>query len=131
MNSITLIGRLTKDPEIKYIGENGIPVAKFTLAVDRNNKRDNTYQNTDFINIEAWREATDICISSLFKGSLVSINGVLRIDEYKDKEGNRKQMTKVSTNHIQLLRHSTKIHNGNNIFNDVEGVNLENVALPF
>ena len=67
MNSIILVGRLTKDPDIKYIGDKGIPVAEFRVAVDRNNKRDNRYQNTDFINIQAWKDAADISINKLKK----------------------------------------------------------------
>lgn len=131
MNSIILVGRLTKDPDIKYIGEKGIPVAEFRVAVDRNNKRDNRYQNTDFINIQAWKDAADISINKLKKGSLVTIIGSLRIEEFYDKEGKKQYMTRVSTNNIQLLQHSKRIINGDEIFNSSSSIDADKIALPF
>lgn len=131
MNSIILVGRLTRDPDIKYIGENGIPVANFTLAVNRNSKKENKYKNTDFINIEAWRDAADISINKLQRGSLVSITGSLRIDEYINKEGKKQYIAKVSTNNIQLLQQSNKVISAKDIFEGSNNVDLDKVALPF
>lgn len=131
MNSIILVGRLTKDPEIQYIGEKAIPVAKFTLAVSRNIKKENRPQKTDFIKIEAWREAVGICSDKLKKGSLVSVTGELRIDEYKDKEGNNKYMTKVTTYNVNLLEHNKTQFNGIDIFKNENSVKVDEAALPF
>lgn len=131
MNSIILVGRLTRNPDIKYIGENRIPVANFTLAVDRNNKKDSKYKTADFINIQAWREATDISINKLKKGSLVSITGSLRIDEFTNKEGKKQYITRVNTSNIQLLQHSSKIINSPDIFEDTSNIDIDKIALPF
>lgn len=131
MNSIILVGRLTRNPDIKYIGESGIPVANFTLAVNRNSKKESKYKNTDFINIEAWRDAADISINKLQKGSLVSITGSLRIDEYINKEGKKQYIAKVSTGNIQLLQQSNKVISAKDIFEGSTNVDLDKVALPF
>ena len=131
MNSIILVGRLTKDPEIKYIGEKGIPVANFILAVDRKIKNGSKYQKTDFIKIEAWKESVEICINKLKKGSLISLTGELRIDEYKDKEGKNKYITKVITYNINLLKQGKNQFNGIDIFKNDDKVALNESALPF
>ena len=131
LNSIILVGRLTKDPDIKYIGEKGIPVANFILAVDRKIKKDSKYQKTDFIKIEAWKEAVDVCINKLKKGSLISVTGELRIDEYKDKDGKNKYITKVITYNVNLLEHSKKQFSGIDIFKDDNKTTLDEYVLPF
>lgn len=131
MNSIILLGRLTRDPEIKYIGEKGIPVANFTIAVDRKLKKESKGQKTDFIKIEAWREAADLAIDRFKKGSLVSVTGELRIDEYKDNNGNNKYMTKVTTYKVHLLEHSKKIFSGNDVFKLDEKNSIDEATLPF
>lgn len=131
MNSIILVGRLTKNPEIRYIGERGIPVAKFTLAVDRKSKKGSINKKTDFINIEAWQDAVDICAKMFLKGSLVSVTGTLRIDEYEDKQGNRRYMTKVYTSNVQLLQYNKNSFNRDDLFKEDNNIDLDKVALPF
>lgn len=129
MNSVILIGRLTKDPQIKYIGEKNTMVANFRLAVDRNLKEENIKQKTDFINIEAWRTLADIC-NNFKKGDLVSIKGKLRIDEYLDKEGNKKYMTKIIAYEAKLLEHSKNYLNGSDVFTE-ENINIDEAYIPF
>ncbi|GAA0712656.1 single-stranded DNA-binding protein [Paraclostridium ghonii] len=130
MNSVILVGRLTKDPEIKYIGDKNIPVANFILAVDRKLKKESKGQRTDFIRIEAWREAADICANTFKKGNLVSVKGELRIDEYLDKEENKKYITKITTYNVTLLEHFKKQLNGVDIF-EGEHANIDEATLPF
>lgn len=130
MNSVILVGRLTKDPEVKYVGEKNILVTNFTLAVDRKSKKESKGQKTDFIRIEAWKEAADICANKIKKGNLVSIKGELRIDEYLDKEENRRYSTKITTYNVTLLEHSKKQVNGIDIF-EGEKVNMDEAMLPF
>lgn len=130
MNSVILVGRLTKDPEIKYVGEKNILVTNFTLAVDRKSKKESKGQKTDFIRIEAWKEAADICANKIKKGNLVSVKGELRIDEYLDKEENRRYSTKITTYNVTLLEHSKKQVNGIDIF-EGEKVNMDEAMLPF
>ena len=103
MNTINLIGRLTKDPELKYIQGSGNAVARFTIAVDRGfTKKDGT-KETDFINIEVWNKSAENCANYIAKGSLVGVTGSLRIDNYKDQQGEYKSFTKVLANNIQFL----------------------------
>lgn len=130
MNSVILVGRLTKDPEVKYVGEKNILVTNFTLAVDRKSKKESKGQKTDFIRIEAWKEAADICANKIKKGNLVSVKGELRIDEYLDKEENRRYSTKITTYNVTLLEHGKKQVNGIDIFED-EKVNMDEAMLPF
>ncbi|MBS6507259.1 MAG: single-stranded DNA-binding protein [Paraclostridium bifermentans] len=130
MNSVILVGRLTKDPEVKYVGEKNILVTNFTLAVDRKSKKESKGQKTDFIRIEAWKEAADICANKIKKGNLVSVKGELRIDEYLDKEENRRYSTKITTYNVTLLEHSKKQVNGIDIF-EGEKVNMDEAVLPF
>lgn len=130
MNSVILVGRLTKDPEVKYVGEQNILVTNFTLAVDRKSKKESKGQKTDFIRIEAWKEAADICANKIKKGNLVSVKGELRIDEYLDKEENRRYSTKITTYNVTLLEHSKKQVNGIDIF-EGEKVNMDEAMLPF
>lgn len=130
MNSVILVGRLTKDPEVKYVGEKSILVTNFTLAVDRKSKKESKGQKTDFIRIEAWKEAADICANKIKKGNLVSVKGELRIDEYLDKEENRRYSTKITTYNVTLLEHSKKQVNGIDIF-EGEKVNMDEAVLPF
>lgn len=130
MNSVILVGRLTKDPEVKYVGEKNILVTNFTLAVNRKSKKESKGQKTDFIRIEAWKEAADICANKIKKGNLVSIKGELRIDEYLDKEENRRYSTKITTYNVTLLEHSKKQVNGIDIF-EGEKVNMDEAMLTF
>ena len=103
MNTINLIGRLTKDPELKYIQGTGNAVARFTIAVDRGfTKKDGT-KETDFINIEVWNKSAENCSNYIAKGSLVGVTGSLRIDNYKDQQGEYKSFTKVLASNIQFL----------------------------
>ncbi|KKY01423.1 hypothetical protein VN21_08835 [Paraclostridium benzoelyticum] len=129
MNSVILVGRLTKDPEVKYVGEKNILVTNFTLAVDRKLKKESKGQKTDFIRIEAWKEAADICANKIKKGNLVSVKGELRIDEYLDKEENRRYSTKITTYNVTLLEHNKKQINGIDIF-EGEKVNMDEAMLP-
>lgn len=131
MNSIILVGRLTKNPDIKYIGKDGIPVANFTVAVNRNNKKDSKYQSTDFINIQAWREAAETSITKLKRGSMVSITGSLRIDEFINIEGKKQYITRVNTSNIQLLQHSNAVINSSEVFKNVDNTDIDKIALPF
>ena len=103
MNTINLIGRLRKDPELKYKQGTGNAVARFTIAVDRGfTKKDGT-KETDFINIEVWNKSAENCANYIAKGSLIGVTGSLRIENYKDQQGEFKSFTKVLASNIQFL----------------------------
>ena len=103
MNTINLIGRLTKDPELKYIQGTGNAVARFTIAVDRGfTKKDGT-KETDFINIVVWRKQAENVCNFLNKGSLVSVEGRLQTGSYDDKDGNKRYTMEVVADSVQFL----------------------------
>jgi single-strand DNA-binding protein len=104
LNKIMLIGNLGKDPEFNVIPD-GTPVAKFSLAVNRNVKgRDGErVKETDWFNIVAWRQLAEICEKYLHKGSKVYIEGRLSIRKYTDKEGIQRTAVEVVASDMQML----------------------------
>lgn len=94
LNKVILLGRLTANPELRHTQSN-IPVASFTLAVDRGYKKDNDAVNTDFINIVTWRGTAEFVSKWFTKGQLVAVSGRLQVRSYKDKDGNNRTATEV------------------------------------
>ncbi len=86
MNSVVLVGRLTKDPELRYIPNSGTPVATFTIAIDRDYKKKDGTKETDFIPIEIIGKAAEFCANHITKGRLVAIQGNLRVDRYQTQD---------------------------------------------
>lgn len=110
MNNISLVGRLTKDPELAQT-QNGIPVCSFTLAV----RRPHTKDVTDFININAWRQSAEYISSYARKGNLVSVNGYLTERKWQDRNGNSRISFEVMADALEICesRPSDGV-NGNN-----------------
>lgn len=103
MNNAVLVGRLTKDPELRYIPGSGTAVATFTLAVNRDfTKKDGT-READFIPIEVMGKAAEFCANYLTKGRLVACNGQIRVDNYQTQTGEWKNFTKVSCRQVDAL----------------------------
>ena len=98
INKIILVGRLTRDPELKEFG-NDKKVCKFSLAVDRRFGK----QETDFVNIDTWNKLAEICDNNLEKGRLVAVEGSLRINQSEDKEGNKRSFTSVNADNVVFL----------------------------
>lgn len=103
LNRIVLIGRLTKDPELKYTPANGVAVATFTLAVNRRFAQQGQQKETDFIPIVVWRAQAENCAKFLGKGSLVALEGRLQLRSYEDREGQRRTATEVVADSVQFL----------------------------
>ncbi|ABI69827.1 single-stranded DNA-binding protein [Syntrophomonas wolfei] len=98
LNRVILIGRLTKDPELRYT-QNGTAVATFTLAVDRKYKR----EETDFIPIVVWAKQAENCANYLNKGSLVAIEGRIQVRTYDNQEGQRRWVTEVVAEDVRFM----------------------------
>jgi len=98
-NKIILVGNLTRDPEIRYVGS-GAAVTKFTLAVNRRSKQ---AEETDFIDIVAWDKLAETCNTYLKKGMSCLVEGRLSIRSYDDKDGNKRKATEVVCNVMQML----------------------------
>ena len=102
MNNVSLVGRLTKDVELKYTGSN-TAVATGTLAVNRQFKSANGEKETDFINIVAWRKTAEILSNYASKGSQIGITGRIQTRNYEGNDGKRVYVTEVVAESINLL----------------------------
>lgn len=102
MNQIILIGRLTRDPELRYLPTTGTPVATFILAVNRDYKDKDGNVPADFIPVEVMGKVADFVMNYITKGRLVAIKGAIRIDRYTKDDENR-TYAKVSAKSIQAL----------------------------
>ena len=117
MNNVVLVGRLTRDPELRYIPGTGTPVATFSIAVDREFTNKEGQREADFINIEVWNKAAENCANYLSKGSLVGVQGSIRVDSYQNQAGEKRNATKIRANRVQFLDSKNKSDNsyrGNN-----------------
>lgn len=95
LNHITIMGRLTKDPKLRYT-QSGTPVASFSLAVDRDfGSRDGGDRQTDFIDIVAWRQTAEFVSKHFTKGRMAVVSGRLQIRGWQDKDGNKHSSTEV------------------------------------
>ncbi|WP_312093422.1 single-stranded DNA-binding protein [Aminipila sp.] len=104
MNNIVLIGRLTKDPEVRYIAETQMAVATFTLAVNRPGKD----KGADFPRITVFGKQAENCERFLTKGRLVGIQGRIQTGSYKNKDGVTVYTTDVVANNVEFLEWGDK-----------------------
>ena len=112
MNKVFLIGRLTRDPELRYTGSN-IPVATFSLAVNRNFSNQNGEREADFFNIVVWRKQAENCKNYLNQGSQVAIEGRLQSRSYDDKDGSKRYVTEVIADNVEFLGSKNSSSNSN------------------
>ena len=102
MNKVVLIGRLTRDPELRYTGNN-TPVASFSLAVNRNYSNQQGEREADFINIVVWRKQAENLAKYQGKGSLIAVEGAYRTDSYTDDIGKTQYRNYVLATNIEYL----------------------------
>ena len=95
MNKVVLMGRLTKDPDVRYTSTNNTLVATFSLAVNRRFAKQGEERQADFINIVAWDKTGEFCSKYFKKGQQVGIIGRLQTRQYDDKDGKRVYVTEV------------------------------------
>lgn len=100
LNHITIMGRLTRDPELRYT-QSQTPVASFTLAVDRDfTSRDSGERQTDFIDVVAWRQTGEFVSKYFTKGSMAVVSGRLQIRDWTDREGNKRRNAEVVADNV-------------------------------
>lgn len=102
MNRTILVGRLTKDPELRYT-PNGVPVATFTLAVNRSFTNAQGEREADFINCVIWRKPAENVANFLSKGSLAGVDGRIQTRNYEGQDGKRVYVTEVLAESVQFL----------------------------
>ena len=102
MNKVLLIGRLTRDPELRYTGTN-LPVASFTVAVNRNFTGANGEREADFIPVIDWRKQAENVKNYISQGSQVAVEGRLQVRSYDDANGQKRYVTEVVADNVQFL----------------------------
>jgi single-strand DNA-binding protein len=102
LNRVVLVGRLTKDPELKYT-PNGVAVCSFTLAVNRPFQNAQGDREADFINCVVWRKPAENVANYLKKGSLAGVDGRLQTRSYENNQGQRVYVTEVMAESVQFL----------------------------
>ena len=122
MNRVELIGRITRDPELRYTGSN-IATTRFTLAVNRPFQGQNGEQGTDFINVVVWRKQAENVKKYVTKGSLVAVEGRIQTGSY-EKDGQRIYTTDVVADSVQFLE--TKSQSQNRVSDDVSPADFVN-----
>lgn len=103
MNKVMLIGRLTRDPELKFTPGTGNAVATFSLAVDRNYVGQSGQREADFINIVCWRKLAEHVANSLGKGRLVAVSGRIETRNYQAQDGSKRYITEIVADEVKFL----------------------------
>ena len=114
MNKVFLIGRLTKDPELRFSSGSGIAVATFGLAVERKYKGQGGERQVDFINIVAWRKLAEHIANYVSKGRLVAISGSIQTRKYQAQDGSNRYVTEVVAEEVKFLDYGKESQNSNN-----------------
>jgi len=143
MNRAILVGRLTKDPELRYT-PNGVAVANFTVAVNRPFKNQAGEQEADFINCVAWRGTAENLANYQKKGNLIGIDGRIQTRSYEGNDGKRRYVTEVIAESVQFLepkkdettkqqsqQKSRMTGEPDSFFDDSESNNIDDSDLPF
>lgn len=102
MNKVVLIGRLTKDPELRFTPGNGTAVTTFTIAIDRRFKREGQNE-ADFIPVVVWGKQAESTANYMNKGRLIGISGRIQTRSYEAKDGTRRYVTEVVAEEVQFL----------------------------
>ncbi|EAF1769679.1 single-stranded DNA-binding protein [Listeria monocytogenes] len=113
MNRVVLVGRLTKDPELRYTPA-GVAVATFTLAVNRPFKNGQGEQEADFIQCVVWRKPAENVANFLKKGSLTGVDGRVQTRNYEGNDGKRVYVTEIVAESVQFLEHRNGSQNASN-----------------
>lgn len=137
INNVTLVGRLTRDPELKYTPSN-IAITTFNLAVNRNFKGVNGEREADFINCMIWRKQAELLAEWCKKGNLVGITGRIQTRSYDNQQGQRVYVTEVVAETFQLLEKRDNSVNQSNIeeqmpanFGATNPLDISDKDLPF
>lgn len=106
INNVVLVGRLTKDPDLRYTSS-GTAVATFTLAINRNFTNQDGNRDTDFINCVIWRKSAETLANYTRKGSLIGVTGRIQTRNYENQQGQRVYVTEVVAENFQMLESRT------------------------
>jgi single-strand DNA-binding protein len=140
LNRVILIGRLTKDPELRYTPA-GVAVTQFTLAIDRPFQGQGKEKEADFINIVTWRQLAETCANYLRKGRLTAVEGRLQVRNYENNEGRKVYVTEVIADNVRFLEsnksesssnsNQRQQHNQDPFQDDGKPIDISDDDLPF
>ena len=132
LNRVVLIGRLTRDPELRYT-PNGTASCTFTLAVERNFKNSNGEREADFIPIVTWRQLAENCANYLKKGRLTAVEGRIQTRSYENNEGRRVYVTEVIADNVRFLESAKNEdrQQQNDDYSDGTPIDISEEDLPF
>lgn len=102
MNKVILIGRLTKDPELRYTPGSGTAVTSFNLAVDKYNSKTKEHE-ADFVPVVAWNKTAENIANYMTKGSQLAVSGRIQTRSYEAKDGTKRYVTEVVANEVEFL----------------------------
>ena len=111
LNRVILIGRLTRDPELRYTPA-GVAVTQFTLAVDRPFTSQGGEKEADFIPVVTWRQLAETCANYLRKGRLAAVEGRIQVRNYENNEGKRVYVTEVIADNVRFLESANRDNSG-------------------
>ena len=123
MNKVILLGRLCQTPQVKYVGQKNIAVAKFTLAVNRNYKNSKGEYDADFINCEIWNKQAEIFCKYMDKGRLVYVEGTIKVVNYLSTSWENRKSATVNCYSFRFIdykqnKKTESTFNNENIFTD-------------
>ena len=116
LNHITIMGRLTRDPEMRRTGS-GVPVTSFTIACDRDFSGKGSEKETDFIDVTAWRNTAEFVNSYFSKGRMAVVSGRLQIRSWTDKDGNKRKSAEVVADNVYFADSKKEESGGSNFQN--------------
>ncbi len=125
MNKAFLIGRLTRDPELRYSSSNAA-IVNFSIAIDRQYTNQQGQRETDFINIVAFQKQAENIKKYLSKGSLVAVDGRIQTRNYDDKDGKKVYVTEVVADRVQFLESKNASSSASGASNDVSPADFQN-----
>ncbi len=111
MNNVSLIGRLTADPELKHT-QSDIAMTRFSIAVDRTYSRQGEERQADFINIIAWRQTAEFICRYFSKGQRIGITGQIRTGSYTDRDGNKRYTFEVQADNVEFCEPKRDSYSG-------------------
>jgi len=120
MNRVVLIGRLTRDPELRYTSGNNAAVCNFTIAVDRGFTGQSGEREADFIPVVVWNKQAENVKNYLTKGSQVAVEGRIQVRNYDDQNGQKRYVTEVIANNVEFLGSKNSSSNTSNNTDNVE-----------
>lgn len=130
MNIAILIGRLTRDPELRYIPSSGRPVASFSIAVDRTFVGKDGQKQTDFFNIVVWGKQAENVANYLAKGSQVAVRGNIQNRSYETPNGEKRYITEIVADNVQFLSRAGNAGGARNEFSQGSSSYDNNVFEP-